>query len=131
MIGYQMVGSNQYEKAIAYYDALLGELGATRMMEEKGKFVAWSQGDSATQSTAFCVCKPDDNKEASVGNGVMTAFNAPDAKKVDALYAKAIELGGTCEGKPGPRGEGGFYAGYCRDLDGNKFNFFCIQKTDG
>jgi predicted lactoylglutathione lyase len=43
--------------------------------------------------------------------------------KVDALHRKALQLGGTDEGAPGPRGEG-FYAGYFRDLDGNKLNFF-------
>ena len=44
--------------------------------------------------------------------------------KVDALYKKAIELGATDEGAPGPRGGGGFYAAYFRDLDGNKLNCF-------
>jgi predicted lactoylglutathione lyase len=44
--------------------------------------------------------------------------------KVDALHRKALQLGGSNEGAPGPRGEG-FYAGYFRDLDGNKLNFFC------
>ena len=33
--------------------------------------------------------------------------------------------GGTCEGPPGPRGEG-FYAGYFRDPDGNKLNAFVM-----
>ncbi|PHR94115.1 MAG: glyoxalase [Robiginitomaculum sp.] len=129
MIGYQMVGTNNYDKALAFYDELLAELGAKRTMEVEGYFTAWGQSQSATHSTAFCVCHPENKKEASVGNGVMTAFIATDTQKVDALYAKAIELGATCEGKPGPRGEDGFYAGYCRDLDGNKFNFFCITKT--
>jgi len=45
--------------------------------------------------------------------------------KVDRLYRKALELGGKDEGAAGPRGEG-FYAGYFRDLDGNKLNAFCV-----
>ena len=45
--------------------------------------------------------------------------------KVDAMHAKALELGGHDEGAPGPRGEQ-FYAGYFRDLDGNKLNAFCL-----
>ncbi|HHL42664.1 MAG TPA: VOC family protein, partial [Hellea balneolensis] len=32
------------------------------------------------------------------------------------------------EGAAGPRGNGEFYAGYFRDLDGNKFNFFCMPE---
>ncbi|MDY0022677.1 MAG: VOC family protein, partial [Arenimonas caeni] len=43
----------------------------------------------------------------------------------DALHAKALELGGTDEGAPGERFKG-FYAGYFRDPDGNKLNFFCM-----
>jgi predicted lactoylglutathione lyase len=58
-----------------------------------------------------------------VGNGVMVALSADSAGLVDAIYAKAIELGGSDEGPPGQRGEG-FYAAYFRDLDGNKLNIF-------
>jgi len=57
----------------------------------------------------------------------MVAFGVDEPAKVDAVYAKAIELGGKDEGPPGPRGDG-FYAGYFRDLDGNKLNCFCIPK---
>jgi predicted lactoylglutathione lyase len=42
---------------------------------------------------------------------------------VDTLYAKAIELGASCEGEPGERIPG-FYGAYFRDLDGNKLVFF-------
>ncbi|HET8705983.1 MAG TPA: VOC family protein, partial [Pseudomonadales bacterium] len=65
-------------------------------------------------------------KPATVGNGVMVALAVEKPEQVDALYNKAIELGGTDEGAPGYRGEGGFYAAYFRDLEGNKLNFFCI-----
>ncbi len=57
--------------------------------------------------------------------GVMVALLVDSTEKVDALYKKAIELGGSDEGPPGARGEG-VYAGYFRDPDGNKLNFFCI-----
>ena len=33
MIGYVTLGTNDLKKARAYYDALLGTLGATRLME--------------------------------------------------------------------------------------------------
>jgi len=46
--------------------------------------------------------------------------------KVDKLHEKAMEMGAEDEGAPGPRGDSGFYAGYFRDLDGNKLNCFCI-----
>jgi predicted lactoylglutathione lyase len=69
------------------------------------------------------ITKPFDKKAASVGNGVMVALAVDSKAKVDALHRKALQLGGADEGAPGPRGEG-FYAGYFRDLDGNKLNFF-------
>jgi predicted lactoylglutathione lyase len=69
------------------------------------------------------VIKPFDGKAATVGNGTMVALVMDSKEKVNALHKKAMELGGTDEGAPGPRGEG-FYAGYFRDLDGNKLNAF-------
>ena len=71
------------------------------------------------------ITKPFDGNPATVGNGVMVALMVDSTDKVDALYAKAIELGGTDEGAPGARSDN-FYAGYFRDLDGNKLNFFCM-----
>ena len=53
----------------------------------------------------------------------MVALRAASKAQVDQIYRKALELGGTDEGAPGPRGDG-FYAGYFRDLDGNKLNAF-------
>jgi predicted lactoylglutathione lyase len=60
-----------------------------------------------------------------VGNGVMVAFVVPTPADVDRFYAKAMALGAQDEGPAGPRGTG-FYAGYFRDLDGNKLNVFCM-----
>ena len=56
----------------------------------------------------------------------MVALAADSPEQVDRLHAKALELGATDEGAPGPRGDGGFYAGYFRDPDGNKLNAFCM-----
>lgn len=125
MIGYTTVGTNDLQKAVAFYDALLAEVGAGRFMQED-TFVAWSV---APDQPAFSVCKPYDGKAATVGNGVMVALTVDSTDKVDAVHAKAMELGGTDEGAPGPRTDG-FYAGYFRDLDGNKLNVFCYQVTD-
>ena len=125
MIGYVTLGTNDIEKAGAYYDALLSELGAGRMMESD-TFIAWATGMG---KPSISVIKPADGNAATVGNGVMVAIVVDSNDKVDALYAKAIELGGSDEGAPGERGNG-FYAGYFRDLDGNKLNAFCFAKPD-
>jgi predicted lactoylglutathione lyase len=119
MIGYTTLGTNDIKRASAFYDALLGELGAKRVMDFE-TFILWGNKPGAP---SFAVTLPYNKQTATVGNGVMIALAAGSREKVDALYAKAISLGATDEGKPGDRGQG-FYAGYFRDLDGNKLNFF-------
>lgn len=122
MLGYVTLGTNDLAKAAAFYDALLAEVGAKRSMEGD-TFVAWGNGGAG-----LGVIKPHDGKPASVGNGTMAAILCPDPATVDRVYDKALALGGKDEGPKGPRG-GGFYAGYFRDLDGNKLNAFCMTST--
>lgn len=119
MLGYVTLGTNDLERACAFYDALMGSIGEGRIFDEDG-FVAWG-GEAGLP--AVSVTKPFDGNDATVGNGVMVAMAMPSKEAVDAFYAKALELGATDEGAPGQRGEG-FYAGYFRDLDGNKLNAF-------
>ena len=122
MIGYVTLGTNDLDRAARFYDALLGEIGAKRMMQTD-RFVVWFV---APDKPALGVFKPFDGKPATVGNGVMVALVVDSPAKVDALYKKALELGATDEGAAGPRGIPGFYAGYFRDPDGNKLNFYCF-----
>ena len=126
MIGYITLGTADLGRSGAYYDALLATIGGKRFMEEPDYFIAWSRNE---QECALSVTLPFDKNAASVGNGTMVAVVLETPEQVDAFYAKALELGGTCEGKPGFRPEDatqGFYAGYFRDLDGNKLNAFCM-----
>ncbi|MCH2190867.1 MAG: VOC family protein [Gammaproteobacteria bacterium] len=128
MIGYVTLGTNDLARSSAYYDALLATIGASRFMEEANYFVAWA---TAPDQPSLAVSVPFDKKEATIGNGTMIALLMESTEQVDAFYLKAIELGGTCEGKPGFRPEeatNGFYAGYFRDLDGNKINAFCMVE---
>jgi catechol 2,3-dioxygenase-like lactoylglutathione lyase family enzyme len=119
MIGYVTLGTNDLPRAAAFYDSLLAEIGAKRMMESD-RFVAWQVRPDLP---GLGVTLPFDTKPATVGNGVMVALALDSAAKVDALHRKALQLGATDEGGPGQRSEG-FYAGYFRDLDGNKLNCF-------
>lgn len=123
MIGYVTIGTNDLARAAAFYDALLAEIGAKRIWEyDRG--IAWGV---AKDKPSLGVLKPFDGKPATVGNGVMVAIPVDAREKVDRVYARALALGGTDEGPAGPRGDG-FYAGYFRDLDGNKLNVFCMGK---
>lgn len=120
MIGYLMIGTNDLKKSANFYDNLLKDIGASRAFETD-ELVAWTFGEG---TSLFTITKPFDKNPATVGNGVMVALKAEDSVAVDALHAKALKLGGTNEGDAGPRGKG-FYAGYFRDLDGNKLNIYC------
>ena len=121
MIGYVTLGTNDIARAAQFYDSLLGAVGATRLMDTEG-FIVWAKPAGLP---GLSVTKPFDENTATVGNGVMVALAAESKEEVDALHAKALELGAQDEGAPGPRGDG-FYAGYFRDLDGNKLNAYFI-----
>jgi predicted lactoylglutathione lyase len=125
MIGYVTLGSNDITRSAAFYDELLGLLGAGRFMESD-TFVAWAV---APGQPSLGVIKPYDGKPATVGNGVMVALVVDSNDKVDEVYRKAMALGATDEGPPGPRGLEGFYAAYFRDLDGHKLNCFCWKPA--
>ncbi len=122
MIGYVTLGTNDREKSAKFYDVLCGELGTGRMMENE-QFIAWGKPGGGA---GIGITTPFDGQPASVGNGVMVAFEGRDQDQVNRLYELALIHGGTDEGAPGDRG-GGFYAGYFRDPDGNKLNAFVMK----
>lgn len=120
MIGYVSVGTNDWKRSLAFYDALMTELGAKRVMDYE-TFVAWKR---PAGGPGFALAQPHDKKPACIGNGSMVAFELTKPAEVDTLYKKAIALGATDEGPPGDRGDN-YYGAYFRDLDGNKLNFHC------
>jgi len=126
MIGYVTLGSNQFEAAVAFYDALLASIGASRVFETDG-FIAWSRGKSAH---SLAVVRPWNGEPATPGNGTMVALSLDTPAAVDDLHAKALALGASDEGAPGARTDS-FYAGYFRDLDGNKLAGYCFTGSIG
>ena len=126
MIGYVTLGTNDLDRAVAFYDELLGVMGAKRFMAADDVFVAWAV---APDQPGLSVTRPYDGNPATAGNGTMVALAVNSKEMVHKVYDKAIELGGKDEGPAGPRMEG-FYAGYFRDLDGNKFNVFCFEQPE-
>ena len=130
MIGYVTLGSNDLDKSRSFYDALMPVIGAGRIMEFGDNFTMYGTG---LGKPGLAVCKPYDGNAASAGNGNMAAIACDSRARVDALHAKALELGGTCEGPPGVRGDegpGAFYGAYFRDPDGNKLAAFRIGPAD-
>lgn len=118
MIGYATVGSNRLEEAKPFYTELLGSIGLMKLFDHRSGGIIYGK-DGRLQ---FGVLGPFDGNPATVGNGTMVALQLPSREAVDTFHAKALALGGSDEGAPGPRGpEGGpFYGSYFRDLDGNK-----------
>ncbi len=119
MIGYVTIGVNDMDRAVAFYDALLAEIGGSQLMGmDRIKFYGTAPG-----AAMLAICIPYDESDQQPGNGNMVAIPGGSREGVDKLYAKAIALGATDEGEPGERMPV-FYGGYVRDLDGNKLCFF-------
>ena len=124
MLGYVTLGTNNIEKARAFYSALLGELGMSELFDNERLYFYGSD----LAGPFVVVGGPYDEQAASVGNGVMVALKCEDDAKINAMHAKALELGATDEGAPGERVPGVFYGAYARDPDGNKL---CFYKMGG
>ena len=121
MIGYITLGTNDLQRAIKFYEQVLAPLNVA-VIYETDRSRAWSTGPG---KPGLSICKPFDGQNATAGNGTMVAISVDSPALVDAMYNKAIELGGTDEGKPGERFPG-YYGAYFRDLDGNKINAHCM-----
>ncbi len=119
MLGYTTIGTNDMDRAVTFYDSLLAEVGAKRLMDmDRIKFYGTSP-----DAAMLAICIPHNEEAQNCGNGNMVAIPGGSRDGVDKLYAKAMELGATDEGEPGERMPV-FYGAYVRDLDGNKLCFF-------
>jgi catechol 2,3-dioxygenase-like lactoylglutathione lyase family enzyme len=119
MIGYATLGTNDLDRAAGFYDTLLGAIGARRLWKSD-RGICWGTADD---QPSLALMRPYDGKPATVGNGVMIGVQVGSRDQVALVHRRALELGGRDEGAVGPRGEG-FFAGYFRDLDGNKLVVF-------
>ena len=125
MISHASIGVRDLNRAIQFYDTLLGIIGAKEVIRtERAKMYGTS-----VDEPKLMVCIPFDKKEASVGNGSMVMIQADSQESVKELYDKALELGASDEGSPDDRAGGKIYAAYIRDLDGNKIGFVHRPKS--
>ena len=120
MIGFVMVGTNDLDKAINYYDALLESIDLNRAVTNE-KYAGYSSKERP-EDIEFYVTNPVDKKKATYGNGTQISFAVNSKEMVDKFYNLGIKLGGKDEGAPGIR-SGDYYC-YIRDLDGNKICSF-------
>ena len=127
MIGYVMVGTNNLDKAIIFYDEVLKIINLTR--KDTDDVCAGYTQNNGDGSIEFYVTKPANKKTATFGNGTQVSFLVSSKEIVDKFHEIALKAGGTSEGSGGERPEGsGVYYSYIRDLDGNKICAFTNNK---
>lgn len=114
-INYCVVGTNNMEASIKFYDSFFENTDLKRVLSNE-RMTFWQCDDFA-----FAVAYPFNGEPATHGNGTMIGFSVGSPQDVKKFHKKAIDLGGTCEGKPNQRGP--YYSAYVRDLDKNKLCF--------
>ena len=122
MITYVTIGTDDLDRAVAFYDPVLAALGAKRSFREG----SWAGYGPEGGHPTVLLCAPQDGQPARAGNGVMIGLRAESQAQVQAFHAAALANGGTSEGEPGLRpvyGEG-YYLAYVRDPTGNKLSAF-------
>ena len=123
MIGYVMVGTNNLDQSVKFYDELLEILNLERT--EKDDVCAGYSQKGGNGKVEFYVTKPVNREKATIGNGSQISFLTNSRSIVDKFHEIGLKLGGTSEGSGGERPEGsGVYYSYIRDLDGNKICAF-------
>lgn len=129
MIGYTMVGTNDLQRSLRFYDPIFAAMGLDQCWKDE-RSASWGRKDDVAYPRFF-TGYPFDNQSAGVGNGAMTAFLIEDSNLIDRLHTLAMENGGADEGGPGfrPQCGDGFYGAYVRDPDGNKLAFICYETT--
>ena len=122
MIRFVTLGTNDLKKSSNFYDVLLKILDIIKVEEKDSRYVGYAK-EKTDKLAFFYIMTPFNKEKASIGNGTMISFDAKTKEKVIEIHKKALELGATNEGNPGPR-HGENYYGYFRDLDGNKICVF-------
>jgi catechol 2,3-dioxygenase-like lactoylglutathione lyase family enzyme len=127
VISHVSLGTNDYPRAKAFYDAVLATLQIGCVMDFPG---GAGYGRAFPE---FWIQSPHDGGRASAGNGVHVSFLANTINEVEAFHAKALQLGGQDEGAPGYRPEytPRYYAAFVRDLDGNKIEAMLMVEEGG
>jgi catechol 2,3-dioxygenase-like lactoylglutathione lyase family enzyme len=121
LLSHVSLGTNDFPRAKAFYDAVLGTLDVQCLLEfEEG-------AGYGRQFPEFWVQWPHDGQAANPGNGTHICFNAASIEQVKAFHKRALELGAEDDGKPGYRKEysDNYYAAFVRDPDGNKIEAMC------
>jgi catechol 2,3-dioxygenase-like lactoylglutathione lyase family enzyme len=132
MLSHVHVGISDFDRALAFYAAVMDTLGLVlKFAEPDNGWAGWKQPHA--DRPLFLVGRPYDGGPAEPGNGQMIALLAPSRAAVDRCHAMALEHGGRSEGPPGlrPHYHPNYYGAYFRDPDGNKLCVCCHDPAPG
>ncbi len=128
MLGHASLGVSQLDRSLAFYDAVLGAIGAVRVWTSAG---AAGYGPVGGNDQLALFLRDPGDRPLAAGAGAHLAFVAPNPDAVHQAHAAALAHGGRCAGPPGPRPHYGahYHAAFVRDLDGHKLELVC-QSSD-
>ena len=129
MYSHTFLGVKDFDRALAFYRALMPVLGiAERFCDKQRPWAGWQS--SPEPRPLFLIGNPYDRQPHEVGNGQMVALLAIDRASVDRAFEVAIASGGVAEGAPGLRPEyhAHYYGAYFRDTEGNKLCVACHSE---
>ena len=129
MFSHIVLGTNDLNAAIAFYDPVMATLGYARL-DTSDSYAGYGKAtDIGSGQNCLWINTPLDGKPSTSGNGTNIALLAEDRHAVDAFHAAAMDQGAQDEGAPGIRAEvhPNFYAAYCRDPDGHKLVIVCHE----
>lgn len=114
-------GTRNVARAAAFYDAVLGALGAQRYLQQPTVLGYQTPGESGI----FLVnlAEPGAIIESP---STQISFAAHSTAEVDEAYARVAAAGGICGAPPVRRGVDsiGYYIAYARDPDGNRLAIY-------
>jgi catechol 2,3-dioxygenase-like lactoylglutathione lyase family enzyme len=125
MIDHVSIAVRDLAASTRFYDAVLGALGM-RKIDDRPATVGFGK-----KYSEFWINLRRDMAVVDAGSGAHVCFRARSTEMVDAFHAAALAAGGTSDGAPGLRehdGEGGYYAAFIRDLDGNRIEAVTFTK---
>ena len=117
MLAYITIGTNDFQRAVNFYDAIFNVLGYSRLPAWTDSWAMWGNENHPDDEFSFCICPPFDQQPATAGNGTMFAFRANSAEIVRRFHAAGLRAGGKDEGVPGTRtAYGTLYTILCKCL---------------